>query len=254
MIRGLESLSASRYPGRGIILGRAARGGQGIVIYFITGRSASSQARKLVWEGQTLWTRPTDEEALKKGQADLLIYPAVIVGPTGVAVSNGKQTSDLSAALGQKTSPERALTEALKSWSFEPDPPIYTPRISACRLSDGRAAFHIVRRLADGSESRMVFRVDDPGRGRGLLLTTYAGKDRRVCPSFEGRPRPVRLTRSRTAAEAVEAVYGAMEPPRGKRDFRVAAACLFIEPGTGRVGEISVINRQEREAQDNGQR
>jgi IMP cyclohydrolase len=246
VIRGLERLSALRYPGRGIILGRDRSGRFQVAIYFITGRSASSQARALIWEPPTLWTRPTDEETLKKGHVDLLIYPAAIIAESGLAISNGKQTSDLSRALQPGFVPARVLSEGLKSWSYEPDAPIHTPRISACYARDGRAGLHIVKRLRDGSEERVAFAVPGFRKGSGLLLTTYAGPDRKVCPSFEGTPKPVRLIASGTARETAETVYGVLRPPRGKRDFRVSAACLFLEQGTGRVNEVAIINRSEK--------
>lgn len=253
MVRGLKNLSALRYPGRGIILGRDRSGRSQVVIYFITGRSASSQARKLVWESPTLWTRPTDEAALKKGQVDLLIYPAVIVAESGLAVSNGKQTADLSRVLHPGFAPAQALVEGLKSWSYEPDSPIFTPRISACYGQDGRAGLHLVKRMPDGSEERHVFSIPWIRKGCGLLLTTYAGRDRKVCPSFEGKPKAVRLTLSGTALEAAEAVYKALRPPKGKGDYRVSAACLFLEQGTGRMKDMAIINRSEKEKAQHGQ-
>lgn len=252
MIRGLENLAAMRYPGRGIILGRDLGAARAVVVYFITGRSASSQARKFVWEGGTLWTRPTDEETLKKGQPDLLIYPAVVPGEGGVAVSNGKQTSDLAKVLTPGFEPRKALVDGLKAWSFEPDSPIFTPRISGCVGRDGRAGLHIIKRRADGTDERLAFGLPAFAAGRGLLLTTYAGRDLKICPAFAGSPRPVRLTASRSAAELVEAVYRALCPPRGKKDYRVAAACLFVAQGTGKVEDVALINRHEREAKKNG--
>jgi IMP cyclohydrolase len=254
MIRGLESLAAMRYPGRGIILGRGVGGRESVVVYFITGRSPSSQARQLVWDSGTLWTRPTDEDALKKGRVDLLIYPAVIVTESGLAVSNGKQTEDLAKALTPGFEPRRALEGALRSWSFEPDAPIFTPRISGCVDRTGRASLHIVRRGPGGGNDPRAFAYSGFRKGSGVLLTTYAGPDRRVCPAFRGRPGPVRLTMSRTARETAEAVYRALRPPRGKRDFRVAVACLFFEAETGKVGQTSIINRLEREGENHGQR
>ncbi len=252
MIRGLENLSTLRYPGRGIILGRGRSGRDAVVVYFITGRSPSSQARKLVWDAGTLWTRPTDEDALKKGQVDLLIYPAVILTEAGLAVSNGKQTADLAKALKPGFDPGRGLDGALKSWSFEPDAPIFTPRISGCLERTGRAGLHIVGRLPNGAEVRRTFAYPGFRKGSGVLLTTYAGPDRKVCPAFRGRPKPVRLPLSLTARRTAEAVYAALRPPRGKSDFRVTAACLFLDTATGQVREVSIINRSEQGRESHG--
>lgn len=254
MIRSLENLSGRRYPGRGIILGRTSDGRHLLTVYFITGRSASSQARKLVWESPALWTRPTDVETLKKGQVDLLIYPAVMATPAGLAVSNGKQTEDLAQALAKDLPPAEALKEGLKSWSFEPDAPIHTPRISGCLRVDGRSELHLIKRRADGAEERQAFCYSGQKKGRGVLLTTYAGRDRKKLPSFVGRPRPVRMLRSASAQEAAEAVYAALKPKGDRPDYRVAAACVFMEQGSGRVAEVHIINRSERTDTSHGQR
>ncbi|HEX2694542.1 MAG TPA: IMP cyclohydrolase, partial [Acidobacteriota bacterium] len=65
MDRAHANLSAMEYPGRIIVIGRAPAGSRTAVIYAITGRSPSSQARKLEWREDGVWVRPTDEEALK---------------------------------------------------------------------------------------------------------------------------------------------------------------------------------------------
>lgn len=246
MVRGLENLSAMRYPGRGIILGRDLSGGKHVVIYFITGRSASSQARKLVWESPALWTRPTDEATLKKGQVDLLIYPAAIIGEAGLAVSNGKQTTDIAKAVRPESSPAKVLEEGLRSWSFEPDAPIHTPRISGWLAADGKAALHIVKRAPDGSEERRVFSLPALKKGNGLLITTYAGKDGGLLPCFQGEPKRVCLNRARSAQDQAESVYAALRPPRGKKDYRVTVACLFLEPKRSLTADVQIINRSER--------
>ena len=246
MIRGLENLSAMRYPGRGIILGRDLSGAKHVVIYFITGRSASSQARKIVWEVPTLWTRPTDEGTLKQGQVDLLIYPAAIAGEAGLAVSNGKQTADIAKAARPGSSPAKVLEEGLRAWSFEPDAPIHTPRISGWLAADGRAALHIVKRAPNGSEERRVFSLPALRKGDGLLITTYAGKDRGLLPSFQGEPKRVCLTRARSTKDQAEAVYAALRPPRGKKDFRVTVACVFLEPNRSQAADVHIINTSER--------
>jgi len=254
MIRGLESLAAMRYPGRGIILGREAGGRNPVVVYFITGRSPSSQARKLVWEGETLWTRPTDEATLQKGQVDLLIYPAVVMTGSGLAVSNGIQTADIAGSLQKGPTPGKTAPEGLKAWSFEPDSPIFTPRISGWLGRDGRGGLHIIKRKTDGSEERLVYYLPPFQKGRGFLLTTYAGKDRRLVPSFGGRPKRICLSRACSAKDQAEAVYRALEPPRGKKDFRVAVACLILDPDQNKVKDIHIINRIERTGTDHGQR
>ena len=66
MRQGLESLSSREYPGRILVIGQDSSGVNAVIIYAITGRSPSSQARKLVVENDAIWAKPTDEETLKK--------------------------------------------------------------------------------------------------------------------------------------------------------------------------------------------
>ncbi|MBM3297486.1 MAG: hypothetical protein FJY83_07785, partial [Candidatus Aminicenantes bacterium] len=139
----LEALSRTAYPGRGILLGRSPDGRMLAAAYFITGRSASSQARVLVREEETVWTRPSDPEVMKKGDPELLIYPALILSG-GLAVSNGRQTADVAALVASGLSPREILALALEHWDYEPDGPIFTPRISGCATPDGRAALGLV--------------------------------------------------------------------------------------------------------------
>jgi len=212
-----------------------------IVIYAITGRSASSQARRLEFEGDTIWTKPTDPEVLQKGNMDLLIYPAVALSE-GLAVSNGKQTSDIDVRSGQ--SPVRVLEEAVQSWSYEPDAPIFTPRISGCVLPSNRAGLSILKRAGSGDPFRFFYEIPlNPGKGK--LLTTYSGENRDPLQSFTGDPLDLDLVEP-TARAMAEAVYAALEPPAGGEDFRVAAACVFAKTADMKDHRVFIINRRER--------
>jgi len=242
MAEATPSLAALEYPGRLIILG-AARNGRRIVVYAITGRSPSSQARALAFRDRGVWVRPTDEETLKTGNVDLLVYPAVLFDERGVAVSNGRQTADVLAGLAASRDPVAVLAGALARWDYEPDAPIFTPRISGC-LTGGRAALSLVRRGPDGASLRSYFEV--PARpGRGRLVSTYEGPNREPLPAFEGEPRDVALE-GETARGTAEAVYEALAPRTDGRDFRVAAACAFVDPAEPGDLDVYIINRHER--------
>ncbi len=236
-------LAALEYPGRLIALGRAASGGRAVVVYAITGRSPSSQARKLVFRDAGIWVQPTDEDVLKKGNVDLLVYPAALFAKRGIAVSNGKQTGDVLARLAAGGDPVAVLTEALSRWDFEPDAPIFTPRISGC-LSAGQAGLSLVRRGPDGATLRTAF--DVPLRdGRGRLISTYQGPNRDPLPSFEGQPREI-LIPGASAPETAVAVYEALGPRGGGKDFRVAVACVYAATEDPASLEVHIINRHER--------
>jgi IMP cyclohydrolase len=237
------TLGSLEYPGRLIAVGTAA-GGPNVIIYAITGRSPSSQARKLVHRDGGVWVQPTDEATLKQGNVDLLVYPAVLVGKAGIAVSNGKQTADIRDRLKPGVGPVAVLSEALAGWDFEPDAPIFTPRISGC-LTEAAAALSVLRRGPSGETLRNYYETGLKVAGEGRLVSTYEGPNADPLPVFCGEPRFLDIPGA-TAAEAAEAVYAGLGPVAQARDFRVAVACLFVPRGdTGRA-EVHIINRHER--------
>jgi IMP cyclohydrolase len=236
-------LSTLEYPGRLIVMGEVAGGGKAVIVYAITGRSPSSQARKLAHRDGGVWVQPTDEDVLKKGNIDLLVYPALLFGQAGVAVSNGKQTAAIQDALLAEAAPVAVLSQALAAWDYEPDSPIYTPRISGC-LVRGTAGLSIVRRGESGESLRSYFEV--PFReGEGRFVSTYAGPNSDPLPAFEGEPRRIGLA-GKTARETAEAVYEDLAPATAGKDFRVAVACVFVSlSDPGRI-DLHIINRHER--------
>jgi IMP cyclohydrolase len=238
-----DILSALEYPGRLIAMGAAPGGDKAVVVYAITGRSPSSQARMLVLRDGGVWVQPTDEETLKKGNVDLLVYPAMLFAASGLAVSNGKQTADIRNALPGAPGPVAVLSKALSAWDFEPDAPIFTPRISGC-LVRGASALSVVRRDPSGGTLRSFFEVPQRA-GEGRLVSTYEGPNRDPLPSFEGEPRRVGLDGT-AARETAEAVYRALAPARPEKDFRVAAACAFVSLSDPENVDVHIINRHER--------
>ena len=236
-------LARLEYPGRLIVIGAPQDGGKAAVLYAITGRSPSSQARKLVHRDGGIWVRPTDEETLRTGNVDLLVYPALLFAGAGIAVSNGKQTADVRAGLGPGADPVAVLSRALGAWDFEPDAPIYTPRISGC-LVGGRAALSVVRRGPSAETLRSYFEVALRA-GEGRLVSTYDGPNADPLPVFGGEPRRLGWIGT-TAVESAEAAYGELAPAAGGKDFRVAVACVFASPDLPGDIDVHIINRHER--------
>lgn len=245
----IESLSSLEYPGRGIIIGCDISGKRSVVVYFITGRSPSSQARRLLWKKPVLWVKATDENLIQEDNRDLLIYPAIMVGQ-GIAVSNGKQTEDIVKCLSLHSEPKKILEEALKDWNYEPDAPIFTPRISGCLLPDGRAALHIIRREHDGSSRREIFEVPVK-RGEGKFIATYSGPNKDPLKPFSTEPIEVKI-KAKKAQDLADVVYESLRPQDRKKDFRVAVATIFWENQISRIGDIFIINRNERNGMTNG--
>jgi IMP cyclohydrolase len=231
------------YPGRLIVIGASAAGPD-VIVYAITGRSPSSQARRLVHRDGGVWVQPTDEATLKQGHVDLLVYPAILIGPNGIAVSNGKQTADIRDRLKPGLAPVAALAEALVGWDFEPDAPIFTPRISGA-LTGGAAALSVLRRGPSGQTLRNYYEVGLKAAGQGRLVSTYEGPNLDPLPVFRGEPRFVDLPGA-TAAETAAAVDLSLEPAGPAKDFRVAVACVFLPRGGPSRADVHIINRHER--------
>jgi len=237
----MDNLKKLVYPGRVIALGRDPGGQFNVVIYAVTGRSPSSRARKLVLESGVVWTKPTDREAVKKGNPDLLVYPAVVLGP-GIAVSNGKQTPGIDILFGG--SPVQALDQALENWSYEPDFPTFTPRISGCILATNRAALSVIRRSEDGGNVRSFFEFPILA-GKAKMVSTYSGPNKDPLPSFWGEPLDLPIEAS-SAGETAEAVYGALAPSEKGEDYRVAVVSIYASVKDMGDYRLCIINQAER--------
>jgi IMP cyclohydrolase len=232
------------YPGRLIIIGQEKRTENVLVAYAITGRSLSSQARKLERDNDAIWVKPTDKNLLKKGNIDLLIYPNIFCLSQGIAISNGKQTVDIMACLGQSDSAAEILAFALKNWDYEPDEPAFTPRISGCILSNKSAALSLIKKAPDGSSLRNIYEFSVvPGKGK--LIMTYEGENKDPLPSFMGEPKEVEIEGS-TPQEVADWLYGSLAPKQGNQDFRVAVACVFGVDISSHKFDTHIINSAER--------
>jgi IMP cyclohydrolase len=248
-VRRRGPLVSLEYPGRLIALGTTGDGKRSLIVYAITGRSPSSQARKLVARDEGVWIQPTDEAALSQGRVDLLVYPALLFDKDGLAVSNGKQTADIKARLAEFDHPVSILSEALASWEYEPDAPAFTPRISGC-VKGGRGALSVIRRGPDGASVKSFFEIPAVP-GRSYLVSTYEGPNRDPLPSFRGEPREWVLE-SVSCREAAETVYGALGASAADRDFRVAVVSVFAAIDDPSSREIEIINRHERKGAIHG--
>jgi IMP cyclohydrolase len=237
MKTNLENVEEMVYPGRIIIIGKSPAG-EDVVMYAITGRSPSSQARMLLIDEveKKIFVKPTDEETLKTGNPDLLVYPAIICG-SGIAVSNGKQTEDVFKCLDADRDPIQVQIDSLVNWEYEPDDPNFTPRISGCITSG--AALSVLKRAEDGSVIRNYFKIPMIA-GKGKLISTYTGVNQNPLPSFSGEPQDVEIPWT-SAEEAVTAFYHALRPADGEPDFRVTAAVVYSDP-TGKL-TMKVKNR-----------
>lgn len=243
MTSNLIPLSSMRYPGRVIIIGLDETAEKLITVYAVTGRSPSSQSRRIEYEGGKARVLPLDMEVLKQGNPELLIYPSLHIAPF-LAVSNGNHTRDILSHIEPEQSAVKTLTESLTGWDYEPDKPNFTPRISGCAVNKRRAGLSIIKKAANDDSLRYYYDFPlIPGQGR--LIATYAGPNQNPLPSFTEEPLAVILT-GKTPKATAEEVYTALKPPAGEPDFRVAVICVYSEDFAPARSEASIINRRER--------
>ena len=177
-----ETLKQNSYPGRGIAIGRTPCGKKIRIAYFIMGRSENSRNRVFVEDGDGIRTKAFDESKMK--DPSLIIYAPVRVINGTTIVTNGDQTDTIYEYLEQG----KRFEDALRTRTFEPDGPNFTPRISAI-VKDDFYEMSILK-SAEGDESavrRYFFDYPNEKPGYGHLIHTYES-DGNPLPSFEGEP------------------------------------------------------------------
>lgn len=181
-------LRDNTYPGRGIVLGKSADGQKAVIAYFIMGRSENSRNRIFVEEDGGLRTQAFDPAKLK--DPSLVIYWPVRKFGAATIVTNGDQTDTIYEFLAA----EKTFEEVLRMRTFEPDPPILTPRISGLVHKDGSYRLSILKSANGNAEStqRFFYEYPQPVAGEGHFIHTYLG-DGNPVPSFEGEPELVRI-------------------------------------------------------------
>jgi IMP cyclohydrolase len=161
-----------------------------------------------------------------------------------LAISNGKQSVDVMACLGQGESAAEILAFALKNWDYEPDAPTFTPRISGCILSNKSVALSLIKRAPDDSTIRNIYEFSlTPGKGR--MIMTYEGENKDPLPSYFGEPEEIEIVGT-SPQEVAENIYDSLAPKEGGRDFRVAVACVFSTDISSGKFDTHIINRSER--------
>ena len=179
-----EYLSDNVYPGRGLAIGRTADGKKAIVCYFIMGRSSGSRNRIFEMDAGCLRTRAFDESKLP--DPSLYVYRAVRTIGKYTVVTNGDQTDTIYDALEKG----ETFADALRTRTFEPDPPIWTPRISGLlKIEDGKMSYSLAILKNGGEETplRYFYEYEQPLAGEARIIHTYAG-DGDPVPSFCGEP------------------------------------------------------------------
>lgn len=185
-----QALAGNGYPGRGILLGKTPDNQFAMLAYFIMGRSENSRNRVFVRDGDGLRTQAFDPGKLS--DPSLIIYSPVRVLGSEVIVTNGDQTDTVYEYLRRG----ETFEDALRSRTFEPDAPNFTPRISGWMDASSAFSYRLsILKSAGGNSSsahRMFFEYETPISGQGHLIHTYRG-DGNPIPSFEGEPVTVEI-------------------------------------------------------------
>ena len=227
-----EELSENTYPGRGIIIGKTADGEKIAVAYFIMGRSVNSRNRVFIEEHAGIRTEAFDPAKLS--DPSLIIYhPVRTLGKT-LIVTNGDQTDTIYEMMAMGHSFE----DALRTRTFEPDEPNFTPRISAI-VNNGNYRMSILK-SAEGNGNtvrRYFFDYENPLAGQGHFIHTYKC-DGSPIPSFEGEPQLVEIG-NENIDEFTEMVWNNLN-----EDNKVSLYTKFIDIKTGK-SETRIVNKNK---------
>jgi IMP cyclohydrolase len=186
-----EELAGNAYPGRGIVIGKSADEKYAIMAYFIMGRSSNSRNRVFIEDGEGIRTQAFDPSKLE--DPSLIIYAPVRVLGNKTIVTNGDQTDTIYELMDK----QQTFEQALRTRTFEPDAPNYTPRISGIlHIENGGYNYAMSILKSDQGDpsscNRYTFAYENPKAGEGRFIHTYMG-DGNPLPSFEGEPTLVAL-------------------------------------------------------------
>ena len=230
-----KELQSNSYPGRGIIIGRSADGTKAVTAYFIMGRSENSRNRVFVTEGEGIRTQAFDPSKLS--DPSLIIYAPVRVLGNKTIVTNGDQTDTVYEGMDKQLTFEQSL----RSRTFEPDGPNYTPRISGImHIENGtyNYAMSILKSNNGNPESshRYTFAYENPAAGEGRFIHTYKC-DGNPLPSFEGEPKLVSIPDDMEAF--TDLVWNSLNA-----DNKVSLFVRYIDIATGTY-ETKIINKNQ---------
>ena len=232
-----ELLQAHPYPGRGIVLGRSADGQKAVIIYFIMGRSENSRNRVFEITEDGIRTKAFDESRMT--DPSLIIYHPVRVVDGTTIVTNGDQTDTIFDEMSQG----KSFADALRTRTFEPDEPNYTPRISAVVYADGSYQMSILKSADGNGESvqRYFFDYPQPVAGEGHFISTYKHNGDPI-PSFEGEP--LRFACPRTIGDFAHGLWQNLNP-----DNKVSLFARVIDLETGESGDM-IFNKYDAVCSD----
>lgn len=230
-----KELQSNSYPGRGIIIGRSADGTKAVTAYFIMGRSENSRNRVFVEDGEGIRTQAFDPSKLT--DPSLIIYAPVRVLGNKTIVTNGDQTDTVYEGMDKQLTFEQSL----RSRTFEPDGPNYTPRISGImHIENGtyNYAMSILKSNNGNPEScnRFTYTYENPIAGEGRFIHTYM-HDGNPLPSFEGEPKLVAIEED--IDDFTNTLWNSLND-----DNKVSLFVRYIDIATGEY-ETRIVNKNK---------
>jgi len=230
-------LGGNAYPGRGLLIGQHCDGQNAVIAYFIMGRSENSRNRIFVKDGSGLRTHPFD--ASRAGDPSLVIYSPVRVLGSQVIVANGDHGDTIYEFLREG----KSFEDALRTRSYEPDEPHYTPRVSGLLVKKSRNSFSYKLSILKASECaqkvchRFIYEYEEPAVGEGHLIHTYLRDGNPVLPAFTGEP--VRVSISGSIDAYCRTLWNALDP-----DNKVSLFVRYINLLTGET-QTKIENKNQ---------
>ena len=227
-------VNENAYPGRGIVLGLAPSGKKALIAYFIMGRSANSRNRVFDPVPEIGGIRTLAADPAKLEDPSLIIYNPVRTVANAHIVTNGDQTDTVYEFMARG---ER-FEDALRTRTFEPDGPNWTPRISAAVYADGSYQMSILKSADGNGESvqRYFFDYPQPVAGEGHFISTYKCNGDPI-PSFEGEP--LRFACPRTIGDFAKGLWASLN-----EDNKVSLFVRAIDLATGETEDV-IINKYD---------
>ena len=238
MLAAKQAVGATTYPGRGIIVGKSEDGKRAVLAYFIMGRSVNSRNRVFVTDQGGIRTEAFDPSKME--DPSLIIYWPVRETGNRLIVTNGDQTDTIYDFVRNGAS----FIKALRTRTFEPDAPNFTPRVSAmATFEDGDFSLDMAILRAGDAEGtrcdRVFWEYESLTPGTGRFLHTYLS-DGSSIPSFTGDPEIVAVGDG-TAREIADDLWAGLNA-----DNRVSLWVMTRDLATGESDTV-IINRNVKE-------
>lgn len=235
LINLATELSNNTYPGRGIVLGLTPDGKKAAIGYFTMGRSVNSRNRIFIDNGDDLKNEAFDPSKLV--DPSLIIYAPVRVIGNNTIVTNGDQTDTVYDFIEDG----KCFEDALRTRTFEPDPPNFTPRISGMvTIKNGEMSYKlsILKSMQNNESSvqRFFFDYAQPISGTGHFIHTYDG-DGDPIPTFSGTPKEVAIP------EDID-TFTSMLWDNLNNDNKVSLFTRYIDIATGKY-ETRIENKNK---------